>query len=101
MQSPPVLALTTIFSPLDGSLAEDRDPRLRGRSIGVVGSIGEAGDEEVEVFGGLLTVACAGVGVFGVGEESRLRRRVAVAEVFGRVRCRRRCRAAGVGSGTA
>ena len=52
-------------------LAEDRDQRFIGRSIGVVGSIGEAGDDEVEVFGGLLTVACAGVGVFGVGEESR------------------------------
>ena len=64
-------------------LAEDRDQRFIGRSIGVVGSIGEAGDDEVEVFGGLLTVACAGVGVFGVGEELRLGRRVAVAEVFG------------------
>ena len=47
------------------------------------GRIGEASDEEVEVFGGLLTAACAGLGVLGVGEEPRLRRRVALAEVFG------------------
>ena len=50
-------------------LREDRDHRLIGRSFRVVGSIGEAMDEEVEVLGGLLTVACAGVGVLGVGEE--------------------------------
>ncbi|MGC8643882.1 MAG: hypothetical protein ACP5XB_28810 [Isosphaeraceae bacterium] len=48
-------------------------------------SIGEASADEVEVFGGLLTVAVAGFGVLGGGEESRPRprRRVAFAEVFG------------------
>ena len=46
-------------------------------------SIGEASDDEVEVFGGLLTVAGADVGGLGGGEESRPRRPVAFAEVFG------------------
>ena len=52
-------------------LGEDRDHRLIGRSFGVVGSIGEARDDEVKVFGGLLTAACAGIGVLSVGEEPR------------------------------
>ena len=64
-------------------LSEDCDQSLIGRAARVVGSIGQAGDEEVEVFSGLLTVACAGVGVLGVGEESRWSGRVTLAEVFG------------------
>jgi len=64
-------------------LVEDRDQRLIGRSARVVRSVGEARDQEVEVFGGLLAVACAGVGVLGVGKESGLRRRVPLTEVVG------------------
>lgn len=57
--------------------------RIIGRSVREVGAVGEAGDDDVEVLGGLLTTACARLGVLGLGAEPRLRRRVAVAEVFG------------------
>jgi hypothetical protein len=49
----------------------------------VFGSVGQVSDEEVEVFGSLLTVACASVGVLGIGEESRLRGCVTLTEIFG------------------